>query len=237
MNERHQRLIMDPSICQDKDFFYLADAIDASPRAQTPPPVLCTPSITLYHDTDGSDSYLESPEDDQPRAWNPNWPSRAEWARKLELDYLALSLSQRVKADYYKARSDRYKQEMMAEGNNRYRGSLTLEELEQALDKFQTLLPPTHIPGMNVRRVGASTTSRDAEPCVTPFNNYLANRQAGTSPVPTIPVSDHDASATPRMIRKSSTLESFISFMTPKTFDSIRRRKERKLGKAAFSVL
>lgn len=237
MNERHQRLIMDHSICQDKDFFYLADAIDTSPRAQTPPPFLYTPSITSNHNTIGSDPYLESPEDYRPRAWNPDWPSRAEWARKLELDYLALSLSQRVKADYYRARSDRYKQEMRAEANIRYRGSLTLEELEQTLDKFQTLLPPAHIPGMNVRRVGASTTPRDADPCITPFSNHLANRQAGTSPVPTTPVSDHDPRATPRMTRKSSTLESFLTFMTPKTFDSIRRRKERKLGKAAFSVL
>jgi hypothetical protein len=232
---------MNPSICHDKDFFYLADAIDASPRVQTPPPFpLLRTSPTLYHDTNGSDPYLESPLETRPRVWNPKWPSRAEWVKKTYLDYCALSPSERVRADFYKARSDRYKKEMDQESNERYRGSLTIEELEQALDKFQTLLPPTHTPGTNPHQEESPSTPKCAEQCITPFSNYLANRRTPISPIPSTPINDNnfeDDMATPRMTRKSSTLESFLSFMTPKTIGSVRRRKEKKMGKASFSVL
>jgi hypothetical protein len=230
--------IMNTSICQDKDFFYLADAIDASPRIHTPPPLpLLRASPSLYHDSNGSDPYLESPLETRPRVWNPKWPSRAEWVKKTYLDYCALSPSERVRADFYKARSDRYKKEMNEASNDRYRGSLTFEELEQALDKFQTLLPPTHIPGTNPHQEESPSTPKCAEQCVSPFSNYLANRRTPISPSPSTPASNEDHLATPRMTRKSSTLESFLSFMTPKTIGSVRRRKEKKRGKASFSVL
>jgi hypothetical protein len=238
-SNQFRHTIMNPSICQDKDFFYLADAIDASPRIHTPPPLpLLRTSPSLYHDSNGSDPYLESPLETRPRVWNPKWPSRAEWVKKTYLDYCALSPSERVKADYYKARSDRYKKEMK-EDSNRYRGSLTFEELEQALEKFQTLLPPTHIPGTNLYQEESPSTPQYAEQCITPFSNYLANRRTPISPIPSTPVNhvNQDDMATPRMTRKSSTLESFLSFMTPKTIGSVRRRKEKKGGKASFSVL
>jgi hypothetical protein len=240
-SNQFRHTIMNPSICHDKDFFYLADAIDASPRVQTPPPFpLLRTSPTLYHDTNGSDPYLESPLETRPRVWNPKWPSRAEWVKKTYLDYCALSPSERVRADFYKARSDRYKKEMDQESNERYRGSLTIEELEQALDKFQTLLPPTHTPGTNPHQEESPSTPKCAEQCITPFSNYLANRRTPISPIPSTPINDNnfeDDMATPRMTRKSSTLESFLSFMTPKTIGSVRRRKEKKRGKASFSVL
>jgi len=230
---------MNPSICHDKDFFYLADAIDASPRVRTPPPLpLSCTSPSLYHNTNGSDSYLESPQETEPRVWNPKWPSRAEWVKKCYLDYCALSPSDRARADYYKAKSDIYKKEMNERSNDQYRGSLTFEELEQALNKFQTLLPPTHIPGTNPHPESPSTP-KGAKQYTSPFSNYLANRRIPISPIPSTPVNHNNEydMATPTMTRKSSTLESFLSFMTPKTIGSIRRRKEKKKGKASFSVL
>ena len=184
--------IMNTSICQDKDFFYLADAIDASPRVHTPPPLpLLRTSPSLYHGSNGSDPYLESPLETRPRVWNPKWPSRAEWVKKNYLDYCALSPSERVRADFYKARSDRYKKEIKEEPN-RYRGSLTFEELEQSLDKFQTLLPPNHIPGTNPHQVEAPATPKRAEHCTTPFSNYLANRRTPISPIPSTPINDNN---------------------------------------------
>jgi hypothetical protein len=72
-----------------------------------------------------------------------------------------------------------------------------------------------------------------------PLQQLLGNRRTPISPSPSTPVNhnNHDDMATPTMTRKSSTLESFLSFMTPKTVGSIRRRKEKKVGKASFSVL
>lgn len=125
--------------------------------------------------------------------------------------------------------------------NDRYRGSLTFEELEQALDKFQTLLPPTHIPGTKPHQDETPATPRCAEHCTSPFSNYLANRRTPISPMPSTPVNnnnvDEDDMVTLRMTRKSSTLESLLSFMTPKTIGSIRQKKGKKMGKASFSVL
>jgi len=59
--------------------------------------------------------------------------------------------------------------------------------------------------------------------------------------MPSTPVNnnnvDEDDMVTLRMTRKSSTLESLLSFMTPKTIGSIRQKKGKKMGKASFSVL
>lgn len=131
--------------------------------------------------------------------------------------------------------------EQWIDDNEEYQCSLTAEALDDAIDKFQHLLPPHHYPGRNFvapRPQEERDPERNnwIEEYTTAYHNYLANYQPPLLLVPPTPVNHAPEMATPTMTRKSSTLESFLTFMTPRTIVN-RQRREKKIGKPAFSIM
>ena len=174
---------------------------------------------------------------------HPKWPRLPTPAEWVKMQYLqerdrALSAANRVKEqeEQDQRSSDT---EAIKEKDLPYRGSLTATELERALDQFQTLLPPTHLPGTNHVQVQEEhlQTPDWVEMSSEEYNTALSDYQSTLPPIPSSV--DRSVMATPNMTKSSSTFgsfPSFLTFMTPKSMASVRQKKAKR-EKISFTVL
>ena len=169
----------------------------------------------------------------------PRLPTPAEW---VKMQYLQerdrVSAAKRVGATEEQELHSPGT-EVIKENSIPYRGSLTATELERALDQFQTLLPPTHLPGTNpVQSQEEHLQTPDwVEMSSEEYNTALSDYQSTLPPIPSSV--DHSVMATPNMTKSSSTFgsfSSFLTFMTPKSMASVRQKKAKR-EKISFTVL